>query len=68
MGLHLNDSQKELGSRVDRHDPIGQGEIGWDGFRYIMNDERLDHIPMILETPNQENWAEEIASLYNLID
>ncbi|MGM0589155.1 MAG: deoxyribonuclease IV [Bacteroidota bacterium] len=67
-GLHLNDSKKELGSRVDRHDCIGEGEIGWDAFGFIMNDERLNEMPLILETPNKEHWAEEISSLYELVE
>lgn len=65
-GAHLNDSKKELGSRVDRHDSLGEGEIGLDGFRNIMQDDRFDDIPMILETPNKENWADEIELLYSL--
>lgn len=67
-GIHLNDSQKELGSRVDRHDNIGEGHIGLKGFELLMNDERFDDIPMILETPNTERWPEEIELLYNLVD
>jgi deoxyribonuclease-4 len=63
-GMHLNDSKKELGSRVDRHDNIGEGEIGREGFRRIMQDERFDDIPMILETPNKERWPQEIKMLY----
>lgn len=63
-GMHLNDSKKELGSRVDRHDNIGEGEIGREGFRRIMQDERFDDIPMILETPNTERWPQEIKMLY----
>ena len=64
--MHLNDSKKELGSRVDRHDSIGKGEIGLQGFKNIIQDNRLDDIPMILETPNKENWFEEIKLLYGL--
>ncbi len=64
LGIHLNDSKRELNSRVDRHDNIGEGEIGLDGFRWIMQDERFDDIPMILETPNTERWPEEIRMLY----
>lgn len=67
-GMHLNDSRKKLGSRVDRHDNIGEGEIGLEGFSYIMQDERLDDIPMILETPNTDCWPEEISMLYGLVD
>ncbi|MBR5819267.1 MAG: deoxyribonuclease IV [Alistipes sp.] len=62
-GMHLNDAMKPLGSRVDRHAPLGDGEIGWECFRYIMNDERFDNIPLILETPDEERWAQEIAQL-----
>lgn len=65
-GLHLNDSKRELGSRVDRHHNIREGEIGLEGFRYIIQDDRFDDIPMILETPNTELWPEEIELLYNL--
>lgn len=67
MGLHLNDSRKELGSRVDRHDIIGEGLMGKEGFRGLLNDQRLHRIPMILETPNQEHWDEEIDMLYSMI-
>lgn len=66
-GMHLNDSKKGLGSKVDRHHSIGKGELGADAFRLIMNDPRLDNIPIILETPDDSIWAEEIASLYALI-
>lgn len=52
--LHLNDSQKPLGSRLDRHAHIGQGEIGREGFRRLVTDHRLAAIPMILETPEHE--------------
>ena len=62
-GMHLNDSKKELASRVDRHDSIGKGFIGNSLFEWIMNDPRLDRIPLILETPNEAIWAEEIAIL-----
>jgi len=65
-GLHLNDCKKGLGSRVDRHEKIGQGTIGKEGFRWIMNDDRFDEIPMVLETPDKESWAEEIRFLYSL--
>lgn len=65
-GVHLNDCKKGLGSRVDRHDKIGEGTIGRDGFAYLMNDDRFEEIPMILETPDKETWAEEIKLLYSL--
>lgn len=67
-GVHLNDSKKECGSRIDRHAPIGKGFIGIDGFSYIMNDERFDDIPLILETPDRDNWKNEIKLLYDLIE
>ncbi len=65
-GMHLNDAKSELGSRVDRHAPLGKGTIGEDTFRFIMNDERLNEIPMILETPEPENWDKEIAWLRSI--
>jgi deoxyribonuclease IV len=67
-GVHLNDSKAALGSRVDRHAPIGKGQIGLEPFRLLMNDRRFDGIPLILETPESERWAEEIRLLYALID
>jgi deoxyribonuclease-4 len=67
-GMHLNDSQKDLGSRVDRHDNIGEGKVGIKGFEMLMQDERFDNIPMILETPSTERWPEEIELLYSLTD
>ncbi|MCG2588117.1 deoxyribonuclease IV [Rhodohalobacter sulfatireducens] len=63
MGMHLNDSKKELGSKVDRHESLGDGLIGWTPFKLIMEDSRFDEIPLILETPNTERWAEEIHQL-----
>lgn len=65
-GMHLNDSKKELGTRVDRHDSIGKGVMGLDTFRMIMHDDRFEEIPLILETPDESLWAEEIAYLYSL--
>ena len=62
-GMHLNDAMKPVGSRVDRHAPLGEGHIGWECFRYIMADSRFDSIPLILETPDEERWPEEIATL-----
>jgi len=67
LGMHLNDSKPDLGSRVDRHDSIGEGKIGLEAFKLIMNDERIDDIPMILETPNSDIWPQEIELLYSLI-
>jgi len=68
MGMHINDSKPPLGSRVDRHQSLGRGEIGWDAFRFIMNDPRMDDIPLILETINEEIWPEEIKALYALVE
>jgi deoxyribonuclease-4 len=65
-GMHLNDSKKELGSKVDRHDSLGNGILGLEVFEYIMNDERFNGIPLILETPNEERWADEIQLLKNM--
>ncbi|MFV0481438.1 MAG: deoxyribonuclease IV [Campylobacteraceae bacterium] len=65
-GMHLNDSKIELGSRVDRHDSIGKGKIGLDAFSFIMNDERISDIPMVLETIDESIWADEIKLLYSL--
>ena len=66
-GMHLNDSKPELGSRVDRHDSLGKGKIGWDAFGYVMNDSRMDDIPLVLETIDESIWADEIKALYALI-
>ncbi|MCD6527139.1 MAG: deoxyribonuclease IV [Desulfuromonas sp.] len=63
MGMHLNDSKTPFGSRVDRHASLGQGEIGWDCFEYIMADPRFDGIPLILETTDPSLWPQEIAAL-----
>jgi len=49
--IHLNDSKRPLGSRVDRHEHIGKGEIGLDAFRFLLNDRRFARIPKVLETP-----------------
>jgi deoxyribonuclease IV len=67
-GVHLNDSKAQLGSHVDRHAPIGKGHIGLEAFRLIMNDARFEGIPLILETPERDRWAEEITLLYGLIE
>ena len=62
-GMHLNDSKKELGSHVDRHDNIGQGLTGSAFFERLMKDSRFDNMPLILESPDESKWAEEIAWL-----
>jgi deoxyribonuclease IV len=61
--MHINDSKKGLGSKVDRHEHIGKGEIGLEGFRNIVNDKRLNKIPMVLETPKEEELLEDIENL-----
>ncbi len=67
-GMHLNDTLKTLGSKVDRHAPIFTGHLNEWFWRRLMNDPRMDNIPLILETPNEEIWAEEIRKLYELIE
>ncbi len=67
-GMHLNDSKKELGTRVDRHHSIGIGFIGEGLFKRLMNDPRFDDIPLILETPDDSLWAEEIKMLYGMVE
>ncbi len=66
-GMHINDSKKGLGSRVDRHAPIGKGEIGLEAFKMLMADSRFDDIPLILETPEPELWPEEIKLLRSFV-
>jgi deoxyribonuclease IV len=66
-GLHINDSKKAFASRVDRHDQIGQGTLGEEVFVRLVNDPRFDNMPIILETPDENRWAEEIAFLYGAI-
>lgn len=68
MGMHINDSKPPLGSRVDRHHSLGQGEIGLDAFKFIMNDSRMDDIPLVLETIDESIWKEEIELLYSFVD
>jgi len=66
-GMHLNDSMKPLASRLDRHHNIGQGFLGPEVFKRIMNDPRFDNIPLILETPDETLWTAEITTLYGMI-
>ncbi|MBR6805739.1 MAG: deoxyribonuclease IV [Bacteroidaceae bacterium] len=66
-GIHLNDSKKALASRVDRHDSVGDGTLGTEFFKRFMNDARFDNIPIILETPDEERWRDEIALLRSYI-
>ena len=67
-GMHLNDAMKPVGSRVDRHASIGSGCIGRKTFQWIMEDARFDNIPLILETPDELLWAEEISMLKGFCD
>jgi len=67
-GMHINDSKPKLGSRVDRHHSLGEGEIGWDAFRFIMNDERMNDIPLILETIDETIWDREIEAMYDMVE
>jgi deoxyribonuclease IV len=66
-GMHINDSKKDLGTRVDRHENIGTGFLGEETFALFMNDPRFDDMPLILETPDESLWEEEIRKLYSLI-
>ncbi len=67
--IHMNDSQKELGSRIDRHEHIGNGQIGLEGFRLIMNDSTFKNIPKILETPgNLKKFKENLDLLTSLVE
>jgi deoxyribonuclease-4 len=61
--FHVNDSKKELGSRVDRHEHIGLGHIGLQGFKLLVNDPRFAEMPMVLETPKQKDLAEDMKNL-----
>lgn len=67
-GMHINDSKPKLGSHVDRHHSLGQGEIGWDAFSFIMNDARMDDMPLILETIDETIWDREIEALYAMVE
>jgi len=64
-GMHINDSKVKFASRVDRHHSLGLGEIGIDAFKFIMNDSRMDNIPLILETIDETIWDKEIEMLYS---
>ena len=66
-GMHLNDSKKEFGTHVDRHENLGSGFLGEETFLFIMNDKRFDNMPLILETPEESLWEAEIKKLYSLI-
>jgi deoxyribonuclease IV len=66
-GMHLNDSMVPFGSRKDRHHSLGKGELGWETFKILMKDPRLDNIPLILETVDEELWPDEIRQLLSFI-
>lgn len=61
--MHLNDAKTDFGSKVDRHDSLGQGKIGLEAFKYIMQHPQFENIPLILETTNPDIWAQEIGLL-----
>jgi deoxyribonuclease-4 len=67
-GMHINDSKKDFATRVDRHENIGKGFLGEDVFRMLVNDDRFDDMPLILETPEESLWEEEIRRLYSLVE
>ncbi len=62
-GMHLNDALKGVGSHVDRHSPLGEGMLGLEVFRFIASDPRFDGMPLVLETPDEARWPQEIAEL-----
>ncbi len=66
--MHLNDAKPELGKRVDRHESIGKGKLGEDAFRFIMQDERMNEMPLILETIDSAIWPQEIKLLYDFCE
>jgi len=66
-GMHLNDTKKDFGTRVDRHENIGSGFLGEDTFSFVVNDSRFDNMPLILETPEESLWEAEIKKLYSMI-
>ncbi len=65
-GMHLNDAKGVLGQKLDRHDSLGKGNLGFLPFEKIVRDPRFDNIPLILETPDESVWQEEIAALQKL--
>ncbi|MBF0370838.1 MAG: deoxyribonuclease IV [Magnetococcales bacterium] len=67
-GMHLNDSKPDLGARVDRHHSLGQGKIGLEPFKWIVNDPRMEEIPLVLETIDPKIWPEEIRTLYDFVE
>jgi deoxyribonuclease-4 len=67
LAWHLNDSKTPLGSRVDRHEHLGEGKIGLDAFQYILEDKRFKDVPKVLETPKSEDMREDVENLEKLI-
>ncbi|MBR4612538.1 MAG: deoxyribonuclease IV [Kiritimatiellae bacterium] len=65
-GMHLNDTKSALGSHLDRHAPLGEGNLGWTLFDRLAKDSRLDGFPMVVETPEPEKWPAEIARLRSI--
>jgi deoxyribonuclease-4 len=63
MGMHLNDAKSDYDSHVDRHAPLGKGNLGIEPFLALMEDNRFEHIPLILETTDPELWSKEVAML-----
>ena len=66
LAFHLNDCQEGLGAKKDRHEHIGKGKIGLDGFKFILNDHRLKNLPMVLETPNDKENELNLMNLKTL--
>lgn len=66
--MHLNDSRSALNSHVDRHESLGRGQLGWEPFQVIMRDPRCADLPLVLETPDEHLWQEEIKRLLDLAD
>lgn len=62
-GMHINDAKAGVGSRLDRHESLGAGTLGWSVFETIASDSRFDNIPLILETVNPDIWKDEISRL-----
>ena len=67
-GMHLNDTKSALGSHLDRHAPLGEGNLGWTLFDRLAKDSRLDGFPMVVETPEPEKWPAEIARLRSIAE
>ncbi|MBP5592143.1 deoxyribonuclease IV [bacterium] len=66
-GMHFNDAKKMLGSKVDRHETLGNGAIGLDCFKWLVKQPFTDNIPLILETPEPEKWPQEIELLKSFV-